>query len=444
MGTEQNPTVSGIVTRVFVQFSYSALALLVALLVALLAYDVRMDRAKEHGRLIEVSRLFSRAVSGEMMFGDQRGVDAVVEAFRAQNRLESVKLSSSPLGCSFSLRQCCLSGQIDVQNERRYYLLVSLADTRAFWSALIRLILIAASLIFAGMWASRRIRSEVERAIVAPIMELAADPLGWRPMDGVVIREAVSLSRQLQDFVWQRDKFKEDAARFKLQSSLGELAAQVAHDIRSPIAALEAVAFRSEDIPEDSLILVKSAISRIREVSDAVLKKNRAVSESAALGSTDIGLKVASIPELVEAIVEEKALQFLGRPGLKVETSFEGSARILAKVDPPEFKTVISNLIQNAAEAIDGSGAISVSVAQGLDRVIVRVGDTGRGIAPDVVPLIGARGATFGKANGSGLGLHHAKKNVVAWGGELRIDSSLGKGTLISVVLPKSPDVELA
>ena len=92
MGTEQNPTVSGIVTRIFVQFSYSALALLVALLVALLAYDVRMDRAKEHGRLIEVSRLFSRAVSGEMMFGDQRGVDAVVEAFRAQNRLENVKL----------------------------------------------------------------------------------------------------------------------------------------------------------------------------------------------------------------------------------------------------------------------------------------------------------------------------------------------------------------
>ena len=73
------------------------------------------------------------------------------------------------------------------------------------------------------------------------------------------------------------------------------------------------------------------------------------------------------------------------------------------------------------------------------DGILIQTRDNGKGIPPDILTKLGNRGETHGKAGGSGLGLYHARTTVESWGGRLRIESEVGKGTTVLVTLPAVP-----
>ena len=93
-------------------------------------------------------------------------------------------------------------------------------------------------------------------------------------------------------------------------------------------------------------------------------------------------------------------------------------------------------MIDNSVEALEGKGAITVSLTGSDGWITIAVSDNGKGIPLDVLPMLGRRGGTFGKTNGSGLGLYHAKTTVEGWGGHLNISSKLGHGTEVTISLP--------
>ncbi len=64
--------------------------------------------------------------------------------------------------------------------------------------------------------------------------------------------------------------------------------------------------------------------------------------------------------------------------------------------------------------------------------------DNGSGIPEQILAKLGQRGETHGKTGGSGLGLYHAKSMIESWKGNLTIESSVGEGTIINIMLPKS------
>ncbi len=99
---------------------------------------------------------------------------------------------------------------------------------------------------------------------------------------------------------------------------------------------------------------------------------------------------------------------------------------------------MLSNLINNAVEALGDEGQLAVNISSKEEHVVVSVSDNGIGIPAERLPLLGARGVTFGKPNGRGLGLFHAKETVRGWGGGLTIDSKEGKGTTVKVTLPRA------
>ena len=108
------------------------------------------------------------------------------------------------------------------------------------------------------------------------------------------------------------------------------------------------------------------------------------------------------------------------------------------EVDPLRLRQVLSNLVANALRYTSSGGQIQVrAFVEETDRVTVSVSDTGRGIAPEDLPHIFDRFYKSSDSRGTGLGLAIAKNLVIAHGGEISAQSTLGQGTTITFTLPK-------
>jgi signal transduction histidine kinase len=217
------------------------------------------------------------------------------------------------------------------------------------------------------------------------------------------------------------------------QAALAKLSAQVAHDIRSPLAALESAMADVPQLPEEKRLLISGAAGRIRDIAEDLLQKNR----GAAAACKPHG-PCALLP-LIQAVLAEKRAQFGGRGGVAISGPENAPAGAGARVNGPEFCRILSNLVNNAVEALERGGAVRVGLTVSGGLALVTVSDDGKGIPPEVLAELGRSGGTYGKAGGSGLGLYHARTTAESWGGRLDIISAPGKGTAVTLTLPAVP-----
>lgn len=257
-----------------------------------------------------------------------------------------------------------------------------------------------------------------------------------------ILTEASSLISELKRKTLQE---AERAADLKTKEEINrviiERNEQVAHDIFSPLTALDVALVTTGGLPEESRNLMRLAVSRIRDIANNLAKKETDLittavpSNDAAIHETSIQL----LPALADEIVSEKRMQYRERVGVEIRVCLRPeSYGLFADVSPREFKRALSNLINNAVEAISGSGVVEVSVRRSGASAKVIVRDTGRGIPRALVDKLGARGFTSGKETGSGLGLAHAKACVEAWNGQIEIDSTEETGTTVALSIPFS------
>ena len=114
-------------------------------------------------------------------------------------------------------------------------------------------------------------------------------------------------------------------------------------------------------------------------------------------------------------------------------------ARLKVTTKPSELKQVLLNLLLNARVAVmekGGDKSISVSAERSDDAIILRVADTGVGIAPEIKKRIFEPFFTTHDENGSGLGLAVCKQIIKSMKGRLTVRSQVGKGTVFTVSLP--------
>ncbi|MFC1521906.1 PAS domain-containing sensor histidine kinase [Elusimicrobiota bacterium] len=223
-----------------------------------------------------------------------------------------------------------------------------------------------------------------------------------------------------------------------------QIASQVAHDIRSPLAALDSAAKDVAELPEEKRVIMRSAISRIRDIANHLLEKHRQA--PSALTDKNVSDQLASediraylLSSLLEPVITEKRLQFGSTAGLEIDfRPSDDYYGLFARVELREFKRIISNLVNNAAEALGGKGAVIVTLAQEDNQITVKVKDNGEGIPGEILDKLGQRGETHGKIGGSGLGLYHARTSLEFWRGSLKIESEIGKGTTVTMTLPKA------
>ena len=225
------------------------------------------------------------------------------------------------------------------------------------------------------------------------------------------------------------------------------VAKQVAHDIRSPLAALDMILDTLPQLPERKRLIIRGALGRIREIANHVLERGRKSSKTPSFEVAqnieeanneslidNSPVSIHSVASLIEEIVNEKQVLVRERSNVQVVADVDDSAyRLFAEVAPQVFKTVLSNLINNALESIHGRGTVRVGLSGGEGLVKVTVADNGSGMSAQTLEKVRGEGGSFGKVEGSGLGLTHARTAVAKWKGRLRIDSQLGQGTTVTL-----------
>ncbi len=219
-------------------------------------------------------------------------------------------------------------------------------------------------------------------------------------------------------------------------SSLGQLAAGVAHEIRNPLNAISMASqrLRREFMPEpeekrkefDSFTgIIKDEINRLDGIIDEFLSFSR---------SRRLELRSYPVEDVVGKIIDLIGEEAKSR-GIKITTHWGGRSWPVP-MDLDKLKQALLNLFKNAMESIAKEGAIRVEIRpDGRDFLVLSIEDTGCGMAPAEMEQIFSPDYTT-KEKGLGLGLSLAHEIIKGHGGEIGVTSSPGKGTRFEVILP--------
>lgn len=194
-----------------------------------------------------------------------------------------------------------------------------------------------------------------------------------------------------------------------------DLSAQVAHDIRSPVAALRAVLRRTDRLPNEEKVLTELAIQRIDAIARDLLDEHRRLRDECS------DTQLVLIKPLLQRLIQEKEVEY--REQVKISLSVHGfNLDVLVQSNERNFERVISNLINNSFEAIGRSGEIRISLAEMPTMVELIIADNGNGISEGLLQHMKETNFSSVLTNGNGLGLRFAYQQVKAWGGQFKIE----------------------
>lgn len=225
---------------------------------------------------------------------------------------------------------------------------------------------------------------------------------------------------------------KEYIARTAQVRAAGRMAAEFAHQIKNPLAIINNVTFSLQkalkhDRPEFT--------QQIGIVQEEVAKADRIITQIMGYAQLSEGrVEKLKVTEELDRVIRE-----IFPPGVptevKVHRQYDGEFPALL-MQRRHFTESFGNLLQNAREALDGRGHIRVQARCLEDySVEVMVKDDGPGIPQDKVERIFEAYYTT-KERGTGLGLAIVKHNVELYGGSVRVESELGKGTAFTLLFP--------
>ncbi|MCE5263090.1 MAG: hypothetical protein LLG97_06105 [Deltaproteobacteria bacterium] len=225
----------------------------------------------------------------------------------------------------------------------------------------------------------------------------------------------------------------EKAARL---SSLGQLAAGVAHEIRNPLNAISMASqrLRREFMPEDDE-KSKEFITMTGVIRDEIRRLNGIIEEFLTFSkSRRLELHDCPVQEVLQKIVNLIAEESAAK-GISLRTDWKDEP-IIVPMDMDKLQQALFNFVKNAMESISGDGIITLSVRNAeKGRVSIHITDTGCGMTTEEVERIFNPEYTT-KEKGLGLGLTLAHEIIRGHGGEIRVLSRKGSGTTFEILLP--------
>ena len=206
-------------------------------------------------------------------------------------------------------------------------------------------------------------------------------------------------------------------------SSLGEISAGIAHELRNPMAVIAGYTQLLSKKADPSLKPTVDAITTEINVMNRIISDFLSFAKPAELAISDVDLKKITENCIVTLVRE--------RNNIKVHLDIEDLPVI--KGDDILLRQAFTNLIQNAVEAMPAGGDLTIKYATS-NLLDVMVSDTGPGIAEDMADKIFLPFFTT-KDRGTGLGLSLVQKIIVSHGGSISVDSS-ERGATFRIRLP--------
>lgn len=250
------------------------------------------------------------------------------------------------------------------------------------------------------------------------------------------------LSKKIDRANELRSKLSKELIRSSKLASVGELATGLAHEINNPLAIISSERTNVLDciemlpIPEDqrnelleSMDRIRRQVSRCAGITARMLKFGR--NTDAQPRRTQLEAPIQEVARMLQKQASVRNIELLPR----VEPNLPEVV-----TDPTELEQVLVNLVNNAMHAMPKGGTVELFARSAGDEVLVSVRDTGNGIAPENLERVFEPFFTTKPVGeGTGLGLSVCYGIVRGWGGQIRIESEVGAGTTVTLVMPVTP-----
>jgi signal transduction histidine kinase len=278
-----------------------------------------------------------------------------------------------------------------------------------------------------GLAVARRITRPVERIIAVTRAMASGERTArvGRVASSGELRELATAFDQMADTLDRQEQLRRD------------LVADVAHELRTPVAILQA--------GHEALLdgITEPTADQLSSLRDEVLRLARMISDLQTLAAADAAaLHLAMRPCDLASVADTAADSLAGRfetAGITLDRQLTAAA---IHADPRWLHQVITNLLTNALKFTAAPGRVTISTrpagTSGGDAVLT-VTDTGIGIPPAELPRIFDRfwrGQQAAQTSGSGIGLAVAAELTRAHGGQLTVSSEPGTGTQVTLTLP--------
>ncbi len=235
--------------------------------------------------------------------------------------------------------------------------------------------------------------------------------------------------------------------KLTIERETSVLAAGVSHDIASPLAVMDMTLHaHGEQLPANTKSILKDCIQRIRNITHTLLEKYRSptnamapaiLNESYMNGGENQTPCPVLLQHITEWAVSQKRIEWAAQTcEITLRVQLNANAGWVFIV-PENLKRIISNLLNNAYEALQTKRQIDITVGKEQNSLLyLLISDFGCGIASEYVPRV-LEGESL-KHTGRGLGLSGAKAYIESLGGELVFTSSVGEGTQVKLLFPQA------
>ncbi|HEX6726379.1 MAG TPA: ATP-binding protein, partial [Nitrospira sp.] len=241
---------------------------------------------------------------------------------------------------------------------------------------------------------------------------------------GLVLRDTTDESL-LQDQLVQAEK----------TGSLGVLTAGIGHELNNPLFGIIGLGEAIQD---------EQDLEHIRTCAQDIVAHGRRMATIIRdfTGVTNREAFDKQVPVYLEQILDQvlaTAQTTVEIKDIVIHKTYAGNTPVL--VFPDQLRQALVNLVANAAQAMKGTGTLTLATAVSNHTATATIADSGPGISKQhLSKIFDPFFTTKGQGEGSGLGLTVARRIIRKFGGDLRIESIEGRGTTCIVTLPMSPE----
>src|SRR5437016_6214832 len=225
--------------------------------------------------------------------------------------------------------------------------------------------------------------------------------------------------------------FMRETMRAERLRVAGALASAMIHDLKNPVCIARCCS---------DLITAESTDGHLRELSKMLTDTvNGILGMTLDLldytrGSVSVSKRLVSIWRLLDE-VNRQSLHLLPSKNIEFVKHIRYQGNI--DIDLERFVRALGNVIENAMHAMARGGVLTFTIDAIDEQVVMRISDTGSGIAPEAIPTLFEPFERYGDLQANGVGLAVAKAIVEAHGGKISVSSVVDKGTTVDIRLPK-------
>lgn len=217
-------------------------------------------------------------------------------------------------------------------------------------------------------------------------------------------------------------------------AAIGEVAAMVGHDLRNPLTGIAGVAYylkmklgsKIDSKTQEMLELMEKDIEYSNKIINDLLEYS---------GEIRLELTATTPKSIMREVLS------LVKVPKKIQVSDLTQSEPKIKVDIGKMKRAFINIIKNAIDAMPKGGKLTIKSKETNGNLEIAFTDTGAGMPKDIAEKVGTPLFTT-KAKGMGLGLSICKRFIEAHGGNISVESTVGKGTALKVTIPIQPKLE--